>query len=206
MNIELQQLGKRYHRTWIFRKLSHSFKSASSTGVIGANGSGKSTLLKLLSASELPSEGEVLYRLENNEIDHNVFYKHLSYAAPYIDLAEELTCTELVDFHLKFKSFQKDISSKEFIDLVYLTGSKQKRIKDFSSGMKQRLKLGLAICTKSDLLLLDEPCSNLDSTGVKMYHQLMDNFNINRTTIIGSNEDSNELYRIENIVRITDFK
>lgn len=206
IQIDLHDLGKRYHREWIFKGISLSIQPNSSTGVIGSNGSGKSTLLKLISAAELPSKGSVSYFLENKQIEQEHLYTELTFTAPYIDLIEELSCKELIDFHLKFKPFQKNVSIDQFLDLVYLNESKDKFIQNFSSGMKQRLKLGLAICTQSSLLLLDEPCSNLDQMGIQTYHQLMDQFNKNRTTIIGSNEQKEELYNIENTIRISDYK
>ncbi|MBL4707536.1 MAG: ATP-binding cassette domain-containing protein [Flavobacteriales bacterium] len=206
IHIDLHDLGKRYHKEWIFKGVSTSFQQNSSTGIIGSNGSGKSTLLKLISAAELCSKGSITYQLENKVLEQENLYLELSFAAPYIDLIEELSCQELIEFHLKFKSFQENVGVNQFLDLTYLNGSKDKLIRNFSSGMKQRLKLGLAICTQSSLLLLDEPCSNLDEKGVQTYHELMDNFNQNRTTIIGSNEQKDELYQIENTLRISDYK
>lgn len=206
VHIDLNDLSKRYHKEWIFKGLSYSFQANSCTGIIGSNGSGKSTLLKLISAAELPTKGSILYQQQNASIDPAELYKKLSFTAPYVDLIETLSCQELVELHLKFKPFQKGLTADQFLNTVFLQEAKHKYIRNFSSGMKQRLKLGLAICSQSDLLLLDEPCSNLDTKGVQLYHQLMEQFNENRTVIIGSNEQEDELYQTENTVRISDYK
>ncbi len=206
MNIEIHSLSKRFNKEWIFQSLSLNVASGDKIGVIGSNGSGKSTFIKLLSGAELPSKGEIKYHFSNSEIEAAKIYKSIIFTAPYIDLIEELSCKELIDFHLKFKSFQDGLTPDSFIELVYLRDAENKYIKNFSSGMKQRLKLGLAICSQSKLLLLDEPCSNLDAKGIELYHHLMDKYNPNRTTIIGSNEQKNELYKIEKTIRITDYK
>lgn len=206
MNIQIHSLSKRFNKEWIFQSLSLNVATGDKIGVIGSNGSGKSTFIKLLSGAELPSKGEIKYHLSNSDIDVSEIYNSINFAAPYIDLIEELSCIELIDFHLKFKSFQNGLTPDSFIKLIYLKDAENKYIKNFSSGMKQRLKLGLAICSQSQLLLLDEPCSNLDAQGIELYHHLMDNYNQNRTTIIGSNEQKNELYKIEKTIRITDYK
>ena len=206
MNIQINSLAKRFNREWIFESISCEITSGEKVGIIGSNGSGKSTFIKLLSAAELPSKGDIKYFSFETEIDAAEVYRAINFTAPYIDLIEEFTCEELIDFHLQFKSFQNGLTANAFIDLVYLKEAKSKLIKNFSSGMKQRLKLGMAICSESQLLLLDEPCSNLDTKGIELYHKLMDGYNQNRTTIIGSNEQTDELYKIEKTLRITDYK
>jgi ABC-type multidrug transport system ATPase subunit len=206
MEIQLQSLAKRFNKEWVFKEVSLTFNSGSRTGVIGSNGSGKSTLIKLISAAELPSKGEITYKVNNTIIEQEYIYKSITYAAPYIDLVEEFTGKELVQFPLNFKPFQENLTATQFLELIYLQDAGNKHIKNFSSGMKQRLKLGLAICSKSNLLLLDEPCSNLDARGIKLYHALLYQFKQNRTTIIGSNEQTDELHSTEKTIRISDYK
>ena len=118
MQIDLHDLGKRYHKEWIFKGVSISFKEGSITGIIGSNGSGKSTLLKLISAAELASKGAIEYRDNLNTIEQEGLYQELTFAAPYIDLIEELSCQELIEFHLKFKPFQNELTTEQFIDLI----------------------------------------------------------------------------------------
>jgi len=206
MQIEAHNLGKRYNREWIFKALSHQFEVNSTTGIIGSNGSGKSTLIKILSAAELPSKGEIIYLENGRKINHAEIYKYLSFAAPYMHLPEQLNAAEIYRFHDTFKNFQHQLTEKEFLDLIYLSDTKEKVIKNFSSGMIQRLKLGLAICSESALLILDEPCSNLDKNGVELYWQLLKEYGENRIILIGSNEQADELINVHSFINLLDYK
>lgn len=206
MQIEAHNLGKRYKREWIFKALTVQFDVNTTTGIIGSNGSGKSTLLKILSAAELPSKGEVSYLEKGTKINHSEIYKYLSFAAPYMQLPEQLNAAEIYRFHAAFKNFQHQLSEEEFLQLIYLTDAKEKAIKNFSSGMIQRLKLGLAICSESALLILDEPCSNLDKRGVELYWKLLEEYGRNRTILIGSNEQEEELVDIDSYINLLNYK
>ena len=114
-------------------------------------------------------------------------YNHVSYAAPYIELIEEFTLGEALDFHQKFKPLLPGIRTADVIDLLAFPKAKDKQVRHFSSGMKQRLKLALAICSASSLLLLDEPTTNLDAQGVDWYLALTERFIGSRTVVVASN-------------------
>lgn len=206
MQIELDQLSKRFNTEWIFKNISHTFSAGSTTGIVGSNGSGKSTLLKIISGAELPSKGKISYFKNDLEVKPEEVFTYINFSAPYMDLADELSCEEVFDFTSKFKHLNQELSKGDFFDLVYLTQAKNKFVKNLSSGMKQRLKLGLAICFDSDILILDEPCSNLDKKGTELYGKLINKFNSNRTTLIGSNEQEEELLEIDNKLNVLDFK
>lgn len=206
MHIELLDIGKKFNREWIFKNVSHVFEKGSSTGITGSNGSGKSTLIKLISAAELPSKGTLNFNLNGSAVEHQEIYRHINFASPYMDLAEELSCEEIFDFHLKFKPLSSSLTKDAFFELLYLSDAKNKYIKNFSSGMKQRLKLGLAICFESPLLLLDEPCSNLDTKGIDTYQSLLNTYSTNRTIIIGSNEEETELFSSPKRLNILEYK
>jgi len=207
MRIELKGIGKRFNRDWIFKEISANFKSEETIGLIGSNGSGKSTLLKIISAAELPTAGSLMYYSEQEaKLDLNEIHRNLSFAAPYMELPQQLNPVELFKFHKNFKSFQNKLQVDLFLELIGLSNATNKLIGNFSSGMKQRLKLGLAICCESDVLLLDEPCSNLDSEGVSIYHKLMDDYANSRIVVIGSNEQEEELYRTSKTINVLDYK
>ena len=165
MLIEAVGLGKRFQRDWIFRGLTHRFQPGSATAVLGPNGAGKSTLLNTISGQLLPTEGTLTYTLAGRPVDVDDLPRHLAYAAPYLELLEELTLLELLRFHTQFKPLRPGISLDTFMGILYLEKSRNQLIREFSSGMKQRLKLGLALYADAPLLLLDEPTTNLDATG-----------------------------------------
>ena len=189
MNIELHNIGKRFNNDWIFRNLNLNFSNNNSYTITGSNGSGKSTLLQIILGFVLPTEGQIDYTENDNIIDTNNIFSTSSIAAPYIELIEEMTAIEFLEFHLKFKTLINTKSFDEILESVQLLKAKDKQIRFFSSGMKQRLKLAQAFFSDTNILLLDEPCSNLDQEGILLYHNLIREYTKNRLLIICSNEE-----------------
>ncbi|GAA4006755.1 ABC transporter ATP-binding protein [Hymenobacter fastidiosus] len=187
MRIEVSGLGKRYQREWIFRGLTHVFEPGTATAILGPNGSGKSTLLNTLSGQLLSSEGTLTYSLAGRAVPVEDVPPLLAYCAPYLELIEELTLTELLQFHTRFKPLRPGLSAHNLIELMYLEKSRHKLIRDFSSGMKQRLKLALALYAATPLLLLDEPTTNLDRTGVDWYREHVHATAPGRLVLVSSN-------------------
>jgi len=203
--ITLQNIGRRFNRDWIFRGVDYSFNSGSIYAILGPNGSGKSTLLQVLNGSLAPSAGKIDYFFEDQPVEIEKVYQHLSLAAPYLELIEEFSLAEMIDFHFKFKVFKEGIEKDGLIELLALPGSKNKLIKYFSSGMKQRLKLALAFCADTPMLMLDEPTSNLDTQGVDWYLSLVQQFSKNRLTVICSNQE-HEYSFCDAMLNIADYK
>ena len=188
MKIDCQDLAKRYKYEWILKNFSYTFSASNQYAIAGRNGSGKSTLLRLLAGYLTPSTGKIsFFSPKEEKITPNAIHQYLSIAAPYIELIEEFTLLEAIQFHLHFKSFINSLSIPEFLAVIQLESAQNKQIRHFSSGMKQRLKLGLAICSDSPLLLLDEPTTNLDQDGANWYKQLIEKHLDNRIVMIASN-------------------
>ena len=192
MRIELDHIGKRYNRHWIFKDINLSLRSEEAYVVLGANGSGKSTLLQILAGSLLASEGRISYFQGTNEIAADRIYRSVSIVAPYIDLIDSYTVKELIDFQFQFKSFYRGVTPDAILELINLRSIQSKPLKEFSSGMRQRIKLALAIFSDSSLLLLDEPTSNLDKEGIAWYRNLMDNYRSDRLVVVFSNQQKDE--------------
>jgi len=192
---QTQNLGKRFGREWIFRNLNLEFQSGENYAITGANGSGKSTLLKILTGAVPANEGTFLLIQDGKIIDIDKHYQSIALAAPYIELIEELTLPELLEFHFSFQKLQVGLGLKELPEILYLQTHLKKPISTFSSGMKQRVRLGLAFFSQSPLLLLDEPTTNLDLVGQEWYRAMLLRFQVGRITIIASN-DVNE-YQFE---------
>lgn len=205
MKITLENIGRRFNRDWIFKGVDYTFVSGKIYAVLGPNGSGKSTLLQVLNGSLSPSAGKINYFFEEKSVEIDDVYQHLSLAAPYLELIEEFTLSEMIDFHFKFKPYVTGVNKNEIIALLAMESSKNKLIKYFSSGMKQRLKLAIAFCSDTPMLMLDEPTSNLDAQGVDWYLSLVQKFASNRLTIICSNQLHEYSFRDEELI-ITDFK
>ena len=188
MKIDLQHVGKRFNREWIFRQVTLELSSASSYAITGPNGSGKSTLLQTLGGMLQPSEGKVIFQLNNDLIAPENAFTQLSFCAPYLDVIEEMTLVEFLDFHQKFKPFLAGITTRNIIETLGLQASAHKQIRYYSSGMKQRVKLAQAIFSDTAILLLDEPCSNLDAKGIELYQSLIEQYCPNRLVVVCSND------------------
>jgi ABC-type multidrug transport system ATPase subunit len=204
MKIELTGAGKRFNREWIFRNADLSFHSGTAYAITGANGSGKSTLLQCIGGMMQLSEGRLEY-FSNEALDSEKAFQQISFCAPYLDLVEEMTLVEFLDFHSRFKPFLQGFHSKMIIDVIGLEGAANKQIRFYSSGMKQRVKLAQAIFSEAGLILLDEPCTNLDTKGIELYHSLIQNYCRQRLVIVCSNDEV-EYSFCEEIVNISQFK
>ena len=205
MKISLEHIGRRFNREWIFRDINYEFESGSSYAILGANGAGKSTLLQVISGSLSSSEGKISYLQADTTVDQEKVFIHLSMAAPYLELIEEFTLTELIDFHFRFKKYRKGLNRKGVIELLGLKNSEFKAIKYFSSGMKQRVKLALAFCSDTSILLLDEPASNLDQQGLEWYQSMASTLSSDRLLIICSNQEQ-EYSFCNHKLNIADYK
>ena len=205
MKIITENLGKKFRNEWIFRNLNYEFQSGESYTFIGANGSGKSTLMQVLSGFMPHSEGLINYQCSQKSLTIDDYYKHLVIAAPYLELIEDFTLTEIVEFHVKFKPFKNNLSTNEFIDFIELPKAQNKEVKFFSSGMKQRVKLGLAFWSDCEILMLDEPTSNLDAEATSWYLRNVQEHSKNRLLFICSNQPS-EYEFCKNILNIQDYK
>ncbi|CAN5362209.1 hypothetical protein BH11BAC1_BH11BAC1_14240 [soil metagenome] len=205
-NIELIAAGKKFFRNWIFKNLSFKLVSAEKVSVIGQNGSGKSTLLQVLSGYESLSIGNIRYSKDGFEIPREKIFNHIAIAAPYLELIEEYTLEEIVRFHFLLKKPTQNLASKEIIELMQLEGSKDKVFKYFSSGMKQRAKLSLAILSDVDLILLDEPLSNLDKPGTLWYQDLTTNYLKEKTVVVCSNQNEMEYSFCSRSILVSDYQ
>lgn len=189
MKIELEAVSKRFRLEWVLRNVSLSFEPNRRYAVTGPNGSGKSTLLKIISGHLTPSKGQVSFAFQGRPLEVSAVYQHLSFAAPYIELLEELSLLEALRFHTRFKPLAPGLNTDALVELLGFERARHKPVRNFSSGMKQRLKLALALCSNTPLLLLDEPTTNLDLEGIAWYRRLVEAYTPGRLIIIASNAE-----------------
>jgi ABC-type multidrug transport system ATPase subunit len=187
MRITLSDAGKRFNREWIFRHFEYSFFSSNAYAITGPNGSGKSTLLQFIAGALMPTEGKVSFYKENDK-PVEVYYPLLSIAAPYLDTIEEMTANEFFRFHQEFKPLLPAMTIQEILARVGLQKAADKQIRFYSSGMKQRIKLAQAFFSDTPVLLLDEPTTNLDASGIELYHELIRDYCRERLVIVSSND------------------
>lgn len=202
MQVELRNAAKHFDDKAVLRRLDLELKPGDRFVIRGPNGSGKSTLLKLISAFLRPSEGEVIHSIEGKPIDPEKAYRHIALVAPSLFFPQELTVDELIR---TWQRFRPELEAPEGIpELVRLEKARDRRVRELSSGMLQRLRLGIAFRTPSPFLLLDEPLSNMDAQGRELYHELLAQEGPERAILVCSNHPEVEAprehraYRIEN--------
>jgi len=198
MKIELNGVSKRYRREWVLREVDLLLSAPGRYAVTGPNGSGKSTLLRILSGHLSPTKGQALFSRQNSPLSPNEAWQYLSFAAPYIELIEEFTLLEALQFHFRFRKFAAGMLPGDLIGLLgFPDHAANKPVRFFSSGMKQRLKLALAICSETPLLLLDEPTSNLDRQGAAWYLDLIGQFAGDKLIVVASNVEEDYAFCTE---------
>ena len=207
MTISLSDTGKRFNRDWIFRHFTYNFDHGQSYAITGPNGSGKSTLLQVLSSSLAISEGQIQFKTaaSSDTINDEKVFKQIALAAPYLDVIEEMTFSEFMQFHIAFKPLLPGLTIQQIAEITGLQKAVNKQIRYYSSGMKQRVKLAQCIFSDTSTVLLDEPCTNLDTDGIALYHHLIQNYCSNRLVVVSSN-DKVEYDFCRNTVSILDYK
>lgn len=203
--IQVKNASKRFHHEWIFKNLDLELSTGDRIAITGGNGSGKSTLLKCLSGAIPLTSGVITYQTGSTKIVEEQWFRSLALATPYLELPEEFTLSEVLSFHFQFKNSLQKQSTTEILEILGLEKHKSKAISQFSSGMKQRVKLALAIFSEVPFLLLDEPTTNLDKQGVTWYLDLIQQFTQDRILVICSN-DPREYDFCEKKITIEDFK
>jgi ABC-type multidrug transport system ATPase subunit len=188
MTISVSNLGKRFNREWIFQGLTQEFTSGNIYAITGANGSGKSTLMQVLWGQVPASEGTVEYRINDTLIPVEEAFRHIAIATPYMDLLEEFTLKEHLEFHFRFKQNKLGGRVDELIEKLELQQATHKPIKQFSSGMRQRVKLGIALFSTSQAVFLDEPTTNLDENATAWYTQNLAQVAMEKVIFIATNQ------------------
>lgn len=205
MTITTENLGKRFNREWIFKNLTFTFEAGNVYAIIGPNGSGKSTLMQVLWGQMPASSGKLSYQLSSQSLPVEDVFRHISIATPYMELIEEFTLIEMLRFHFKFKLVRDGKAINELIDKMELTHAKDKVISNFSSGMRQRLKLALAFYSDVKAVFLDEPTTNLDQKATQWYLTHLHALPPETLVFIASNQEHEYPTRAKK-VNILDFK
>lgn len=188
---------------YIFRDINFSISNGEIQGVTGANGSGKSTFLKIIAGVLMPTSGEVQFSLGGDNILPEKRLNHLGFVSPYLNLYEEFSLLEILSIFSGFRNIDYNESRAiSLIDKFGLSNRRNDPISDFSSGMKQRAKYILALYHSPEVLILDEPMTNLDEKGIDTVKEFIElQINSGGGVIIATN-DERELLLCNNSVSV----
>ena len=191
MKLSCQSVGKDFGEHRIFRDISFEITSGQSLAITGVNGSGKTTLVRILCGLIRPNTGKVEIYNDQKLLSDMEMFRHIGLVGPYLELYEELSAYENMRFFAKLKKV-KDFEPiiHNLLQRMRLDGREDDPVKNYSSGMKQRLKYVFALLNQPQILLLDEPTSNLDSEGIETVYQLMEEQKSDKILIIATNDES----------------
>ena len=187
MEVQLRDIGKQFGGRWLYHGLDTDLLPGSPTAILGSNGSGKSTLLQIIAGYLSPSRGTVSYSLDGNAIAREGVFEHVAIASPHLGLHGPLTLAETLLFHQRLSPIPGWTNTTAAAEEMLLGQHQGGRMDSFSSGMRQRVLLYLAIKSQSPLLLLDEPTSNLDQAGIAWFERLLSDHMAGRTVAVCSN-------------------
>lgn len=189
MELSIQRLSKSFRDKPVFQELSFEVPTGTRLALTGRNGAGKSTLLKILSGGALPTSGLVTYRYKGRSVAIEEVFRYVHFVAPYNTVIEELSLSELFDLHRGLGCLRTFETYEAWADALAYRFPPDLPVKSFSSGMKQRVRLGLALLDDRPLLLLDEPGANLDRQGKQWMFSCLEAQETERTLILATNDE-----------------
>ncbi|MCX6158996.1 MAG: ABC transporter ATP-binding protein [Ignavibacteriota bacterium] len=210
ISLKCTSLEKSFLNKVIFKNVTLDFVKGDSVAITGRNGSGKSTLLKVLANLIKPNKGKVEIFDDGKEVIPDKVHMHLGMIAPYINLYDELTAYENLEFFFDLKCKSDKYSDKKerikyLLDKINLYGRRNDDVKNYSSGMKQRVKLAFAIINDPEILLLDEPRTNLDVEGIDLVYKVAEEQKQKGILILATNEPE-DTGLCSRIISIEDYK
>ena len=205
-SLTAESINKTFGRRLIFSGISFKLNSSTIFGVSGPNGSGKSTLVKIIANIISPSSGKLIHNLNGTEIKPEKLHNHIGLVSPYLVLYDEFTAYENLNYFSEIRdvSFDKE-KVDNLLNRFLLFNRKDDLVKTYSSGMKQRLKFIFALMHSPQLIILDEPTSNLDDEGKDVVYELVKEEAKKNIVIITSNEKT-DLVLCKESISLGDFK
>ncbi len=173
--IRLEHVAKAYKNNVIFRDLSLEIPTGASVAVTGYNGSGKSVLLKLITGFSRPDSGTIT-------VDGNVIGKDVDFiqnAGVFINAPQFMNSATGYENLMMLAEINRKIGKEQILqilDRVKLTEAKDKKVRTYSQGMIQRLRIAQAVMEQPDILIMDEPLNALDRDGIDIAHSIFQEY------------------------------
>ncbi len=204
--LTLDKLVKYFGRRLVFNGIDFSFKSGSVYGISGPNGSGKSTLVKIIANLISPTSGKIIHQSGGKIIEPERLHDYIGFVSPYLFLYDEFTAEENLIYISQIRGIKFNSEYSNFLfNQFNLFERRNDIVRGYSSGMKQRLKFIFALLHKPQVLIFDEPTSNLDNSGKDKVYELIASEGKNNLVLVASNEDS-DLRHCKEVLHIEDFK
>lgn len=189
MKVDVINIYKNFGSRKVLSNINFSVTNSLIFGVTGKNGSGKSTLVKIIAGILSANKGEVRYTIDNKVLNNLTIYQHYGFVSPYLQLYEEFSAIENIEIISKIRSIPLNESwAHQLLEKFNLLDRKDDLVREYSSGMKQRLKYVVALYHKPKLLILDEPRSNLDIEGIRIVYETIKEQKLNGCVIIATND------------------
>lgn len=170
--LKTNQLTKVFEGKEVISGVNMHVKQGEIYGFLGPNGAGKTTVMKMLTNLVKPTSGEIeIFGEKLTNTSYEVL-KRMGNIIEYPIFYEKLTAKENLELHCEYMGYYDKAGIDHALDLVKLHNVENKKVQDFSLGMKQRLGIARAITTKPELLILDEPINGLDPIGIKELREL----------------------------------
>lgn len=196
--LETRNLTKKYKRFLANEDISLKVRENTVYGLLGPNGAGKSTFLKMVTGMIQPTKGEIWFDGSSWEREDLLEIGSLIESPP---LYYNLTAYENMKLRALLYGLE-DSRIEEVLKLVGLENTGRKKAGKFSTGMKQRLGLGIALLNRPKLLVLDEPTNGIDPIGIGEFRELIHRLKREGMTIIVSTHILSEIMQIADDIGI----
>jgi len=197
LRISCSDIAKKYVKEVLFKDFNYTFEQNGKYAILGSNSSGKSTLLKIIGKAISPNKGEIVYSLSQGT------ESLVSFCSPEMHLLDDFTVREMFELHFNFKKAK--LTKEEQWEISGLKSFLDKKYIELSSGLKNKVKLTLALFSDTPALLLDEPCTNFDEVNLKWYNEMIDNYCSSQLIIVASNQQI-EYHFCKNHINLSQFK
>lgn len=203
--IETRNLTKRFGKQTAVNSLDMKIEKGKIYGLLGKNGAGKTTTMCMLLNLSKPTNGEIFFFGKHYKQDPYDVYSKIGSIIETPGFYENLSAFDNLKVFAKLRGDYNKEDIEKALEIVSLTHAKDKKFKNFSLGMKQRLGIAAAIMHNPEILILDEPINGLDPMGIKEIRKLLKDLSeVYSTTILISSHILSEIEAIADVIGVMD--
>lgn len=192
--LEMNKISKNYGKSTAVHGFDLTVEKGHICGLIGPNGAGKTTIMKILAGLIFQTSGELRF-FENGNLDEG--RRRMSFMIEEPMVEPKMTAYDNLAYLRYVRGYPDVKRIDEVLDLVGLSGSGKKKCQEFSIGMRQRLGIAMALLTKPEVLILDEPVNGLDPEGMVEIKRILKRISKEeKTTILISSPLLSELSEV----------